>query len=332
MTYQTLPVWPKAYPETHASGMLKVENADFRVTEIPLALPSGEGEHIWLYIEKNGANTAYVAQCLADFAGVQEMDVGYAGLKDRYAITQQWFSIYFPKGEEPDFLSFQHDEFRVLQQTRHIKKLRPGDLLGNRFDLLLRDVTGDQELMNANLEQIKALGIPNYFGAQRFGHGGANVEQGRQMLAREIRVRNRKKKAIYLSSVRSFVFNEILAERIHRGLWGQTLEGDQLTEQAIPTAALWGRGRTTSSGEAAQLENEIATKHSELCEGMEHAGLNQDRRALAAKPEKMSWEWCENQQLRLSFFLSGGYYATSLLREFIDIEEPQRHDNATAVE
>ena len=98
LRYTTLPQWPHAYPASGASASLKVLNEDFIVTELPLQPPCGEGEHIWLDVEKNGANTAFVAQQLAEAAGVQERDVGYAGLKDRHAITRQWFSIYLPKG------------------------------------------------------------------------------------------------------------------------------------------------------------------------------------------------------------------------------------------
>ncbi|MEE9331134.1 MAG: tRNA pseudouridine(13) synthase TruD [Methylophilaceae bacterium] len=330
MTYTSLPQWPKTYPETHARGTLKLHNADFRVTELPLALPSGEGEHIWLQVKKDGANTAYVAQRLADYAGVKENDVGYAGLKDRYAITEQWFSIYFPKGETPDLMQLTHDEFTVLAQTRHVKKLRRGDLLGNQFDILLRDVKGEQALIEANLKQIQAHGVPNYFGPQRFGHDGGNVEQGRLMVSREIRVRNPKMKGIYLSAVRSFVFNEILAERINDGLWGKTLEGDVLDDADLnnpgaATGALWGRGRVATTDAAADLENTIAKQHAPLCEGMEHAGLTQDRRALAAIPEGMTWQWLDESQLQLTFSLSAGYYATSVLREILDVQEPERY-------
>ena len=327
MSYTLLPQWPKTYPETQARGSLKLNNADFLVTELPLASPSGEGEHIWLHVKKDGANTAYVAQRLADYAGVKEMNVGYAGLKDRYAITEQWFSIYFPKGETPDFLKLKHDEFTVLQQSRHVKKLRRGDLLGNAFDITLRDVEGEQAGIESNLKLIQQHGVPNYFGPQRFGHDGGNVEQGRMLLAREIRVSNQKRKGIYLSAVRSFVFNEILAERINNGLWGKTLEGDVLDTQDMPTAALWGRGRVTTTAEAADLENAIAKRYADLCEGMEHAGLTQDRRALAAIPKDMIWQWLDTEnskQLHLTFSLSAGYYATSVLREILDAQEPER--------
>lgn len=321
----TLPHWPNAYPLSGASGTLKRLNEDFIVTELPLHLPSGAGEHIWLDIEKNGANTAYVAQQLAEAAGVQERDVGYAGLKDRHAITQQWFSLYFPNGETPDLTQLQHPEFKVLSQSRHVKKLRPGDLRGNRFRIVLREVTGNRDAIEANLQAIAALGVPNYFGAQRFGFDGGNVEQGRAMLAREIRVRNPKKKGIYLSAVRSFVFNEVLALRIQQGLWGKALPGDVMDEAGRPTGPLWGRGRVATTDQAQALENGVAERHATLCEGMEHAGLDQERRALVASPVDMSWAWPQADQLVLTFSLSAGNYATSVLNEILRTTEPDRH-------
>lgn len=322
--YTTLPQWPNAYPATGASATLKLHNEDFVVTELPLHLPSGEGEHIWLDIEKNGANTAYVAQQLAEAAGVQDRDVGYAGLKDRYAITRQWFSIYLPKGETPDLTQLQHPEFKVLSQTRHVKKLRPGDLQGNRFRIVLRDVTGDRDAIEANLQAVASQGVPNYFGAQRFGHDGGNVEQGRAMLAREIRVRNPKKKGIYLSAVRSFVFNEVLGLRIQQGLWGQALPGDVMDEAGRPTGPLWGRGRVSTTDQTQALENGVSERHATLCDGMEHAGLDQERRSLVASPQEMTWEWPQADQLVLTFSLPAGNYATSVLNEILRATEPER--------
>ncbi|MFX1678502.1 tRNA pseudouridine(13) synthase TruD [Mitsuaria sp. CC2] len=323
--YTTLPLWPNAYPASGASATLKLHNEDFIVTELPLQLPSGEGEHLWLDIEKNGANTAFIALQLSDATGVQERDVGYAGLKDRYAITRQWFSIYLPKGETPDLTLLQHPEFKVLSQTRHVKKLRPGDLKGNRFRIVLRDVTGDRDAIETNLKSVAAHGVPNYFGAQRFGHDGGNVEQGRAMLAREIRVRNPKKKGIYLSAVRSFVFNEVLALRIRQGLWGKTLPGDVMDEAGLPTGPLWGRGRVSTTDEAQALENGVAQPHATLCDGMEHAGLDQERRSLVASPSDMSWEWPQADQLVITFSLPAGNYATSVLNEILRTTEPDRH-------
>ncbi|MEK8050082.1 tRNA pseudouridine(13) synthase TruD [Ideonella sp. DXS22W] len=323
--YTPLPLWPSAYPSSGASATLKRFNEDFRVTELPLQRPGGVGEHVWLEVEKNGANTAFVAQRLAEAAGVQERDVGYAGLKDRHAITRQWFSLYLPKGDGPDLTGLAHPEFKVLAQSRHVKKLRPGDLQGNRFRIVLRDVTGRRDAIEANLRAVAAQGVPNYFGAQRFGHDGGNVEQGRAMLAREIRVRNPKKKGLYLSAVRSFVFNEVLALRIRQGQWGRTLPGDVLDEAGRPTGPLWGRGRVTTTDAAQALENGVAQQHAALCDGMEHAGLDQARRALVASPADLSWQWPQADELVLEFSLDAGSYATAVLNEILCTTEPDRH-------
>jgi tRNA pseudouridine13 synthase len=328
--YTTLPPWPPAYPASGASATLKRLNEDFLVTELPLQPPCGEGEHLWLDVEKNGANTAFVAQQLAEAAGVQERDVGYAGLKDRHAITRQWFSLYLPKGETPDLTRLDHPEFKVLAQARHAKKLRAGDLLGNRFRIVLRDVTGDRDAIEANLQAVASQGVPNYFGAQRFGFDGGNVEQGRAMLAREIRVRNPKKKGLYLSAVRSFLFNEVLAQRIRQGLWGQTLPGDVMDEAGRPTGPLWGRGRVPTTDQAQALENAVAERHAALCDGLEHAGLDQERRALVASPAGMSWEWPQADQLVVAFSLPAGNYATAVLNEILQTTEPERHTEGEA--
>jgi len=324
-----LPEWPHAYPQTDASGTLKAENADFRVDEIPLAQPCGEGEHVWLHIEKNGANTAWISKKLAELAGVKEMDVGYAGMKDRNAITRQWFSIYLPRVEAPDFSQLNDEEMTLLTQTRHSKKLRRGDLLGNRFEILLTQVQGDKDVIEKNLLQIREHGVPNYFGAQRFGHGGGNIESGRAMLAGEFKVKNRNKKSIYLSAVRSLIFNDVLAERIKRGLWGLSIAGDIMDDSGVPTAPLWGRGRLSSTEETLTLETEVAENHAALCDGLEHAGLSQERRAVAAVPANFGWEWQEkadSADLRLTFSLAAGYYATSVIREIMHTEEKEHSE------
>lgn len=321
-----LPNWPNAYPETGAVALFKSQDADFNVTEIPAMSPSGEGEHVWLYIEKTGANTAWIAKRLAEHAKIKEMDIGFAGLKDRHGVTRQWFSLYLPKGQTPDFTALNDSEMTVLTQTRHSKKLRRGDLLGNRFEILLRQVCGDRAAIEANLERLKQQGVPNYFGEQRFGHDGGNIEQGRAMLAREIRVKNPTKKSLYLSAARSLIFNEVLALRIREGVWGQSVAGDVLDEQGQPTGPMWGRGHSKAQERAQEFEQQIVQQHAALCDGLEHAGLNQERRALMAKPEQLTWRWQEEEgdvQLMLTFSLASGYYATSLLKEVFVIQQPR---------
>ena len=212
----------------------------------------------------------------------------------------------------------------MLSQSRHAKRLRPGDLQGNRFRIVLRDVTGEREAIEATLQAVASQGVPNHFGAQRFGHGGGDVEQGRAMLAREIRVRTPKKKGLYLSALRSFVFNEVLALRIERRLWGETLPGDVMDEAGRPTGPLWGRGRVITTDQAQAPENGVAERHATVCGGMEYAGLDHECRALVASPADMSWDWPQADQLVLAFSLRAGTYATTLLNEILLTTEPDR--------
>ena len=137
-------------------------------------------------------------------------------------------------------------------------------------------------------------------------------------------MRNPKKKGIYLSAVRSFVFNDVLALRIQQGLWGKTLPGDVMDVAGRPTGPLWGRGRVSTTDQAQALENGVAERHATLCNGMEYAGLDQDRRALVASPADMTWEWPEADQLVLAFSLNAGNYATSVLNEILHTTEPER--------
>jgi tRNA pseudouridine13 synthase len=360
--------WPKAYPETSAHGMLKLNPEDFQVDEIPLMIPAGEGEHIYLHIKKREVNTHWVGRLLAEKFGVKENDVSYAGQKDRYAVTTQWFSIYAPKVEmvlEPR--PFPDEDIEILSQTRHSKKLRRGDLVGNRFNITLRHVKANAETLEGigeekkvsidelkqsieeNLQAIKKNGVPNYFGLQRFGRGGGNMDQALAMLTGQRREKNRQKKSMYLSAARSYIFNQVLAARIEKGLWGKSLAGDidvsgagiQAAEKA--TAPMWGRGRLTSLEETLELEKAISEPYQDLCDGMEHAGLNQERRDIVSNSENMQWQWLEQDSadeteasegeltLNISFALASGHYATSLLQEFMQVEEPDRFDDTPFV-
>ena len=338
--------WPKAYPETHAQGMLKLKPEDFQVDEIPLMIPAGEGEHIYLHIKKREVNTHWVARLLAEKFGVKENDVSYAGQKDRYAVTTQWFSIYAPKIEIAlETRPFPDEDIEILTQTRHSKKLRRGDLVGNRFNIVLRDlkfaeaesVEGSpvatlKAAIEQNLEAIKKNGVPNYFGLHRFGRGGGNMDQALAMLTGQRREKNRQKKSMYLSAARSYIFNQVLAARIEQGLWGKSLAGDidvaaketQNANQA--TAPMWGRGRLNSQTDTLALEQTISEPLQDLCNGMEHAGLNQERREIVSSIENMQWQWLDNDDLNISFALASGHYATSVLQEFISVTEPDRFE------
>ncbi len=324
-----------------ASAVLRHQPEDFQVGEM-LDIPlSGAGEHHWLHIQKRNTNTEWLARQLAKLAGVPARDVSYAGLKDRIALTTQWFSIRLPGKSEPDWQQIETDDVKLLSSGRHISKLRRGAHRGNRFVLVLRDVVGEREVINQRLSKVLAKGVPNYFGEQRFGHGGKNVENGVLLLNGEIKVKDRHKRSLYYSSVRSYFFNKILSARVETGSWCQLLLGEavilsgtnshflaetvdeslskRLLEGDVhPSAPLWGRGRTASSLNALDYEQSILAEYQDVLNAMEHAGLEQARRSLRLLVPDLQWRWQDDDYLQLSFSLPVGSYATALLREVFE--------------
>ncbi len=177
----------------------------------------GQGEHLMVRVRKTGENTTFVANELAKACGVKSKDVSWAGLKDRHAVTEQWLSVRLPKGEQPDFSAFlkQYPSIEILETQWHSKKLRPGDLVGNDFTVTLSEVS-DVESVEKRLKQIAQQGVPNYFGSQRFGNDGKNIDEARRWGKDNVRTRNANKRSMYLSAARSWIFNTILSERIEK--------------------------------------------------------------------------------------------------------------------
>ncbi|HEX7034811.1 MAG TPA: tRNA pseudouridine(13) synthase TruD [Pseudomonadales bacterium] len=301
--------------------MFKVTPADFRVTELPETLAAAGGEHLYLRLEKTGLATADVARWLAASFRVTEAAVGYAGLKDKHAVTEQWFSVQTPL---PADALPSRDGIRLHAALRRPRKLRRGELGGNRFRVCLRGVTGDgwQERLAAVTEQ----GVPNYFGPQRFG--GDNLQRAREWLARRPRGGPRDfRRGLHLSVLRSFLFNEVLAARVACGSWNRLIDGDAAIAlpgpegaegPPVPTGPLWGRGRSPATGAALEIEQAALAAHAQLRDGLEHAGLSQDRRSLVLKPFDVGWEQ-SGTDLELGFTLPPGGYATSLLAEVFDL-------------
>ncbi|MBE8168033.1 MAG: tRNA pseudouridine(13) synthase TruD [Shewanella sp.] len=322
-------------PESKAD--LRTSNEDFQVQEIIPFAPTGEGEHHLLHIRKNGLNTTFVAEQLAKFAGVHPRDVTYAGQKDRHAITEQWFGIRIPGKDTPEWSTLTDDNLDILSSHRHGKKLRIGALTGNRFKLVLRNLTNIEDAIE-RIEKIKISGVPNYFGEQRFGRQGKNLEFGRQMLAGK-KVRDKNKRSMYLSAVRSFLFNEVTSYRLlNHGLeplqgdcvqlagsksfftveeWDETLQA-RLSEKDIQLSSpMWGRGTLPATATAANMENNALLNYVSDCEGLENAGLNQERRTMILSPEKLKYT-VDKENLTLEFILPAGSFATSVLREIVD--------------
>jgi len=336
---------PLAYGGSVLSARFRVEPEDFQVEEIDGFEPAGQGEHLLLTVEKRGMNTVFAAKRIARWAGIPEMGVGYAGLKDRHAVTRQRFSVHLPKRVAPPLEGLVSDELRVLDSTWHNRKLPRGALKGNRFLLRLRGVEGDVAAIEARLQAIAAQGLPNYFGGQRFGRDGDNVDAARRMFAGQ-RV-PRDQRSMYLSAARSALFNAVLAERVSVGDWATGAEGDvwmldgsqsvfgpepatpELAARAAaqdihPTGPMWGLGELRSDQAVKALELRVLEPFADLRAGLEAAGLKQERRALRVRVADLAWQWPAPDQLLLGFALPPGAYATGLLATLGDVTEPGR--------
>lgn len=331
---------PRANGEPLLRARMRVAPEDFFVEEIDAFAASGSGEHLMLSIEKRGMNTAFAAQRIARWAGVADSAIGYAGLKDRHAVTRQRFSVWLPKKIAPDIATLDGDGLTVIGADWHSRKLPRGALSGNRFVLALREVDGDRAAIETRLQAIAAGGVPNYFGEQRFGRGGSNVAQALAMFGGR-RVK-REQRSILLSAARSEIFNAVLAERVAQANWNHAVAGDvfmldgshsvfgpepldealqqRLDEFDIhPTGPMWGRGELRSQQMVAEIEQRLAEVHVALCRGLEAAGLKQERRSLRLLVRDSSWRWLADDTLELAFQLPPGAYATVVLRELGEV-------------
>ena len=321
-----------------ASGRLRRDPEDFRVTEIPLLEPDGEGEHVWLWRRKRGEKTLYVAEQLSRLAGVHPRQVSFAGLKDRHAVTHQWFSVQLPGREEPAWETMNSATLTVLRHARHSRKLRRGALKGNAFSITVRDLEGEPEEIEQRLAAIAQHGVPNYFGEQRFGRAGSNLQTADRLFSNPGLRLSRNKRSLTLSAARSFLFNQLLSARVMAASWNVPLAGDAMqldgshsyfiaghvdadltrrvaSQDIHPTGPLHGRGESPVRGACRELEAAVLAAHARWCAGLEAAGLNQERRALRLAVTDLAWQWQAAGELVLTFSLPAGAYATSVLRE-----------------
>tara|TARA_R110001592_G_scaffold13583_19_gene62132 strand:- start:6867 stop:7910 length:1044 start_codon:yes stop_codon:yes gene_type:complete len=327
------------YGKPTCTARFKQHCEDFRVEEHLDFELTGEGEHVCLWVKKIGENTDYLARQLAKFAGIAAKNVSYAGLKDRQAETYQWFSLYIPGKITPDFASFESEGVTILKVIRHNKKLRTGCLDGNKFAIVLREVS-DKNTLQAVLDKVPH-GVPNYFGNQRFGFDGHNVNAALQLFNGR-KIKDRFKRGMYLSAARSYLFNRVISQRISDNLHSSPLLGDcvqfvanrsffplpDLTEAILQrlasrevclTAPLWGAGELTSSDDAKQYELDCLQSFSDLQAGLAKEGLKQERRPLLLVPEQFSYQWLDDASVKIEFYLPAGCYATSVIRELIEI-------------
>ena len=306
---ERIEAWPKALGSTTVHAYIRRRPEDFQVQEKPSFEPTGEGQHHYLLIEKRSQNTRWVAQQLAEFSGLRADQIGYAGMKDRHALTRQWFSI--PDETPLDLSRFHAEGVQILSQQKSHKKIRIGELEANHFKIRLTECRGERQLVEERLKLIVREGVPNYYGRQRFGHHGQNIEHAQRMFSQR-RTKQTPKWRLYLSAARAFLFNEVLAEYIRLEKWPAIVApAASLMEKTGP---LWGRGRADVAEITREMEERIAYQYPVLKDGLEHVGLRQDRRALVLSVERLQWQWAE-EDLLLNFTLPRSGYALSVLRE-----------------
>jgi len=330
---------PRAYAAPVGSATLRAQPADFVVEEELGFEPSAAGEHLWLWIEKCGLNTEQVARALAKLAAVPLRDIGFAGLKDRHAITRQWFSVPWAAGREI-VAGWAGEGWTVLRQQRHGRKLRRGTLAGNRFTILLREMTATTAALQSRLAAIAAGGVPNYFTEQRFGYD--NLGDAAKLFAGQRACISPHQRGLLFSAARSALFNVVLAQRVQVGTWRTLLAGDAVqlagsnsffvateidaplearvqAKDIAPTGPLWGRGRPLNQGAAAAFEQQILAAYPAFSAGLVHAGLDQARRSLVVFPQDFSWQQdASARSLTLRFVLPAGAYATAVVREIVE--------------
>ena len=333
--------WPRAHGGPAGSGRLRARPEHFVVIEELGFEPDGEGEHRLLKVRKERANTVWVARALAKVAGVADREVGYAGLKDRHAITEQFFTVPARRGPDLDgWRSVAGEGFRVLDCVPTRRKLRRGAHRGNRFRITITELESDRERLAAVLAALATQGAPNYFGAQRFGREGANLGLAQRWFAEGRAPRGRTERSFALSAARATIFNAVLAARVGAGNWDRLEVGDVanldgsgsiFVVEALdpdlerrcreldlhPTGPLWGRGEPRVREVPAALERAVGERHEVFASGLAAAGLEQERRALRIRVGALEWAF-EGGDLTLGFELPRGAFATAVIAELVE--------------
>jgi tRNA pseudouridine13 synthase len=324
-------------------GRIKQAPEDFEVEEIPAYEPSGEGEHLFLWIEKRGMGAEFFQRQVAKRLGLPTGEVGTAGLKDRHAVTRQFVSV--PAAVEANLASLEGDGIRLLRHARHGNKLKPGHLHGNRFRILIRDADrGHDAALQSILERVRGEGLPNYYGTQRFGRDAETARLGLDLLAGKAKkMRSPFLRKLALSAVQSLLFNAYLTQRLADGLMRRVLPGDVMAKwpaggmfnaedvaveqerfdrrETVPAGPMFGRKTFPAKSEAAEREASILAAAGFTKESFEGFGklLQGTRRHNLIYLNELSAIW-EEDGLRLAFALPAGSYATVLLREIMKAE------------
>ncbi len=345
-------------------GRIKFAPEDFEVEEIPAYQPGGAGPFLYLWVEKRGMGAEYFFRQVARRLGISDRDVGAAGLKDRHAVTRQMISV--PEAVESKLPQLDSDGIRVLSVSRHTNKLKIGHLHGNRFRILIRDIDPQvnvAERLPPILSRLGELGLPNFYGSQRFGRDGKTLELGLALLrndaadgeGKKIDVRNRFLRKLALSAAQSVLFNQYLAQRMGDGLFRTVLAGDVMSKwpagglfvaedlpreqqrfdarETVTAGPIFGRKTFPARGAAAEREVAILTAAGLTRESFGAFGklMQGTRRHNLVYPGDLN-HTIEPDGVRLSFSLPAGCYATILLREVMktglaDEDDPGERDD-----
>jgi tRNA pseudouridine13 synthase len=333
-----------AYPYGVAliNGLVKAQASDFRVTEELGFQPTGEGEHLFLLIEKSMMTTHELIERVAHDFSIKTRDIGYCGLKDKLAVTRQWLSLYLP-GQMHSLKLPSVADYNLLDHQWHNKKLRPGTHRSNHFEVVVRDVESIPETTRRQLDMIRQQGMANYFGEQRFGRQGDNVEQAVRAFNNPRRARklSRTKKSLYLSALRSFLFNRVLSRRIEQGIWTRPICGDvfmlsgsqsifyepindELLERynhqdISSTISLHGAGNRLLQSQAREIEDAVLAEHEAIGQCLLQVKAKLQMRAARVAVVDLRVEFDKSEQsLYIEARLPRGSYFTTLLEHFID--------------
>ncbi len=333
------------YISAHLPGLrghLRTRPEDFQVEEIPAYAPSGQGEHTFVRITKRGLTSTEVRDRLAQLFGLSPHDIGMAGLKDRHAVATQTFSIPRVDPEEAvKRIQAAYPDLQVHHAARHTNKLKPGHLKGNRFRVVVRNPEPDDALERARAiaEYLRRVGVPNYYGPQRFGRYGDNAQRGLALLEGRLRLRDRWLRRFLLSALQAALFNAYLARRVQQGWFTQLLRGDiakkadtgglfivENPDQEAPryqrgeihfTGPMYGYRLWRAEHEAGRLEEQVLQQHGLSWEAFRRVRLRGTRRLGRLWLQDLHVESTPEGHLVFSFTLPKGAFATTVLREFL---------------
>ena len=332
------------YGVAKVTGSIKLKNTDFKVDEGLGFEPEGTGEHLFLQVEKTGLSTHELIDKIAIDFELKARDIGYSGLKDKHAITRQWISLRLP-GKSGYIDCSDSEDYRVIKQGWHNRKLKPGTHRKNHFDVTLRNLSAFPSETQNQLELIATRGMANYFGQQRFGQQQDNVDRAMSAFsnARKARRLSRTKRSLYLSALRSHLFNQILSHRIECGYWDKPIEGDvfmlsgsqsifheplnqslldRFEQQDISsTASLYGSGNQMLQGRALAVEDEVLTKFKSIRDCLLQQDSHLAMRSTRVVVENLKFDYSDTEQtLTIKATLPRGSYFTTLLNHFVDID------------